>query len=71
MFLRGQRGDRVKIAFDDLEETIGRALPASARTHRPWWANDDGHTQARAWLAAGWRVHRADLALEEVEFRRS
>lgn len=71
MFLRGQRGDRVKIGFDDLEETIGRALPASARTHRPWWANDDGHAQARAWLAAGWRVHRADLALEEVEFRRS
>lgn len=70
VFLRENRASRVKLAFDELEEILGRPLPASARTHRPWWANTEGNSQARAWLSAGWKVHRADLALEEVEFAR-
>ena len=70
VFLRENQASRVKLRFDELEEILGRPLPASARSHRPWWANTDGNSQARAWLSAGWKVHRADLALEEVEFAR-
>jgi len=62
--------DTVTMAFEDIESAIGRDLPPSARTHRPWWANG-GHTQANAWLGAGYRVDAVDLRQGWVRFRRA
>jgi hypothetical protein len=59
----------VTLGFVDLEAVLGRGLPASARRHRPWWANS-GSAQARSWVSAGWNVAAVDLAAERVTFQR-
>jgi hypothetical protein len=66
-YLAGARPP-VTLIFVDIERVIGRPLPASARRHRPWWANDPSHSQARAWLGAGWRVLSVDLNAGRVTF---
>lgn len=59
------------IEFARLEEILGQPLPTGARSHTAWWANGrSGHSQARAWLLAGWRVANVDLAGESVTFER-
>lgn len=61
----------VHLTFAELEQLLGRSLPASARRHRPWWGNHEGSPQARTWLGAGWRVSAVDLAGEQVTFDRT
>jgi len=63
--------DRVQHRFQDIEEIIGGELPASARTHRSWWANDSvGHVQSQQWLEVGWRVAQINMTEEKVTFAR-
>ena len=61
-----------RVTFVDIEHILGFRLPKSARTHRPWWANqvDNKRSQARAWQAAGWRTRRVDLKAETLVFER-
>lgn len=49
--------DRQTLTFDELDALVG-GLPASARRHRAWWANeaDPRAPQKRAWVTAGYRV---------------
>mgnify|MGYP003383513813 CR=1 FL=1 len=62
---------RVPMRFADLEAVLGFRLPASARSHRPWWANSDhGHVQARGWLDAGYQSEQVDLESEKLVFVR-
>lgn len=68
-FLSTQRGDRLELTFSDLEAVLGFRLPRGARSHKAWWGNGrSGHSQARAWLLAGWRVAIVDLDEERVDF---
>ena len=63
----------ITLRFADLEQILGMALPESAYVRRPWWGNEtsaNGQSQARAWVAAGWRVDSVDLGAERVHFRR-
>ena len=49
----------VTLSFAEIERIIGAPLPASAKSHRPWWGNQkDSKTrpQAHAWLSAGFLV---------------
>jgi hypothetical protein len=50
--------------FAELDELVG-GLPPSARADRTWWGNTTnlGHTQARAWMGAGYRVERVELGM--------
>jgi hypothetical protein len=64
-------GRQVSTTFVELERLLARPLPASARTHRAWWANNDRSPQARAWLGAGWRVAVVDRDAGRVTFTRS
>lgn len=61
-----------QLSFAQIEHILGRSLPASARRHRAWWANDarGTHGQARAWMGAGWLVDTVDLNAATVRFRR-
>ncbi len=53
----------LEMPFKNVESILGRPLPASARRHNAWWANDStSHTQSKAWLEVGWR---ASVSLEE------
>ena len=62
-----------KISFSEIESIIGFQLPASARLHKPWWANQKGgggHSQALAWTMAGWETAEIDLESETLMLRR-
>ena len=59
-----------RTTFEDVEEVLEFDLPESARNHRPWWANDESHTHALAWIAAGWKTAEVDLAAKTLTFER-
>lgn len=71
-FLSGVPERRVTLSFQRIEDVIGDLLPAGARGDHTWWANtrNPDRVQARAWLAAGWRVEAVDLERESVSFVR-
>jgi hypothetical protein len=59
------------MSFAQVEEILGAPLPASARTHRPWWANSGrGHVQSKGWLDAGYQSERVDLEGETLMFKK-
>ena len=66
----GREGDEWRADFSEIERILGFALPPSARRYSAWWSNTGCHSQARAWLGAGWRVDRADMDAETVTLRR-
>ncbi|MDJ0931074.1 hypothetical protein [Breoghania sp.] len=58
-------------SFDEIEGVLGSPLPASATTHRTWWANSGGLlVHQEAWLTAGWRVRQVDISRRYVTFQR-
>lgn len=62
-----------EVSFAEIESILGFSLPASARLHRPWWANQSrsgGHSHALAWKAAGWMTKKVDLDGETLVFQR-
>lgn len=63
----------IVLGFDELDDLLSGGLPASARAHRAWWANEvDGpHVQARSWAAAGYAVDAVELPTGPVTFRRT
>ena len=72
-WLQSQPGkvDQLQLTFNQIEEIIGADLPASARGHRAWWANDSvGHTHSQLWLDAGWRTTYISLSEGRVTFSR-
>ena len=62
----------IVMTYEEIERLLGRKLPNTAygESWRQWWANTETHSQALAWLRAGWRVTRPDLANKRVEFSR-
>lgn len=71
VWLMEARGDRTPMTFLEIETLLEFPLPASARTHRPWWANTPGgHSHALAWLDAGWRTAAVNLERERLVFVR-
>ncbi len=65
------REEKVTLTFIQIQEILREELPASARQHRSWWANDSvGHVQSRQWLDVGWRVSNIGVAEEKVTFTR-
>ena len=59
-FLNIQNVNQIELTFSEVEKIIGDALPPSAYKYRAWWGNG-GHSQANAWLNAGWRVDKIKL----------
>ncbi len=71
MSMKSMGENFVPISFRELEKIINRKLPASARKFRAWWSNDaNSHTQALAWLKAGYITERVDMEKETLIFRR-
>lgn len=66
-----KRRPELTLTFRQIEGVLGDGLPKPARKYPEWWANDPANEQARAWLEAGYRVRKADLAGESVEFARA
>ena len=68
-YLRAQKHQRLSMSFAEIEK-LGVSLPASAIKHRPWWANNKHHSQANAWLDAGYETQQVDMSGGKVTFRR-
>jgi CBS domain-containing protein len=68
---QSKKSDKVRLTFSQIATIIGDSLPPSAFNHRAWWANDLNHTQANAWLDAGWRATYLNMSNETVTFARS
>ena len=70
-YLEGRRSNEAPLSFREVEAILHRNLPASARRHQPWWSNTTTHSHADAWMRAGWKTSRVDLAGERLVFVRS
>ena len=67
--LEMSKAGTMPFTFTQLETILGFELPPSARSYRPWWGNDPKHhSQARAWVAAGYKVANVNLESEQVVF---
>ena len=72
-YLCGLQSQEWRTSFGEIESIIGFELPASARLHRPWWANQSsgaGHSHALAWSIAGWETAEVDMDSETLLLRR-
>lgn len=47
----------IKLTFEEIENIIHATLPPSASKHaEAWWSNNIDHSQAVAWLDAGYET---------------
>lgn len=67
---RGQ--ERIALSFSEVERIIHAQIPAAARQHRSWWANNaTTHPQSEQWLKVSWRVVSINMTKERVVFARA
>ena len=59
------------LSFTQIEGLMGKALPMSARRHRPRRGSDSYRVQSIAWQAAGWRLFKVDMARRVDTFIRA
>jgi hypothetical protein len=60
---------QVTMTFAEIEAVLEARLPPSARGRQEWWSNSpNGHSQARAWMRAGYETSQVDLAGQKVTF---
>jgi len=71
-FLQNRQSDYWETEFSEIEDLLGRPLPASASKYPAWWANQtrDNPVQAKSWMSVGWRVDAVDFERRLVSFRR-
>lgn len=65
--------DSWEASFGEIERILGFDLPASAREHRAWWANNrrGNHSQTEGWLSAGWETRDVNQSNRRVRFERN
>ena len=70
-FLDAQAGDRIQLTFQEVENILSVALPASKR-YPAWWSNNPSNNpMTKVWLAAGFVTEQVDTAGERLVFRRA
>jgi hypothetical protein len=73
VYLKGRYADNVVLTFTQIEDLLGHALPAPARSDEDWWANADASgepsAQARSWVQAD-RTATPHLSARTVSFVR-
>jgi hypothetical protein len=71
-FLSGQVANEVPMTFGEIEKLIGQSLPPAAFKHRPWWSNSPtNNVMTKAWLEAGYKSERVDMAARRLTFVRA
>ncbi len=62
---------RIVLSYEQLEDILGFALPASAHNlPQSYWANTEYHTYAKSWLKLGYKA-KVDLENKKVVFERN
>jgi hypothetical protein len=70
-YLIRQTGTSVAMTFAEVERLIGHKLPPSAHKRNEWWSNNaTNHSQAKAWLNAGFETTKLDRRAKRVVFKR-
>lgn len=56
-YLQKINEEKIILTFKEIENIINRKLPQSAYKHpEPWWSNNYDHSQAIAWIDAGYHT---------------
>lgn len=69
-YLTSSSQNVVRLTFPDIEKLLDHVLPKSAYTYSAWWSNG-GHTQAYAWINAGYKVTDVDFTAKTVVFSKN
>src|SRR3990170_4697463 len=69
-YLESQRSEQLVVSFEEIERLVG-PLPRSALGHRARWANSRSHSNAVAWLDAGWELSHVDVRTRQVRLLRT
>lgn len=71
-YLESRRFEEVPMTFSEIERVLGFKLPEKSQQHRAWWSNNASNSvMTKAWLAAGYKTERVDLAARRLVFRRA
>ena len=68
MTLLVRRSGEWRTTIGEVESLLGFDLPPSARRHRQWWENNESHSQALAWIGAGWETSEVDVGAGTLVF---
>jgi len=72
VFLARNASSEVPMRFSEIERIIGAPLPPVAFRHRAWWSNNPSNSVITpAWLDAGYKTERVDMASQRLVFRRT
>ena len=64
--------DTVSLSFDEIERIVAGKLPENTKRRPESWSNNPGgFGMTRAWLAAGYKQSRLDVAGQRVTFKRA
>lgn len=56
-YLLEKKEEKIRLSFEEIEKILNRKLPNSAYKHpEPWWSNNYDHSQAIAWIDAGYNT---------------
>lgn len=70
-FLNTKRNlSQITLTFEELEKILGKKLPESAFVYDAYWRNDKTHSQARAWMNAGWKTIKPNPYERKITFIR-
>lgn len=62
-YLKISGESKVILTFSQIETIINDVLPNSAYEYSSvWWSNDPNHSQAIAWLDAGYRTEQVSIS---------
>jgi hypothetical protein len=71
IYLEGRRFEELPMTFAEIESVIGFKLPEKSQSHRAWWSNNPSNSvMTKAWLAAGYKTERVDMAGRKLVFKR-
>ena len=57
-YLLEKNAEKITLTFEEIEKILNRKLPNSAYKHpEPWWSNNYDHSQAIAWIDAGYNTY--------------
>jgi hypothetical protein len=71
-YLENRRFEEVPMTFAEIERVLGFKLPEKSQQHRAWWSNNASNSvMTKAWLAAGYRTERVDMAGRRLVFKRT
>lgn len=69
-YLNESNQSRIKLTYDEIEEILKFKLPASATSHRTFWANTTSHSIALSWLSVNYEVVEANLEDRYIVFEK-